>query len=91
MSHAWQPITTAPRDGTPILCTWVWTDSTGISRWSGHMHVLAYCPHWYAEGHGAWVLDGDFATHFVPDGLHETPPTVYGEPTHWMPLPAPPQ
>jgi hypothetical protein len=55
------------------------------------MHVLAYVPDWHGEGRGAWVLNGDFHVHFEPDGIHETPPTAYGEPTHWMPLPEPPQ
>ncbi|MGE3537952.1 MAG: hypothetical protein AB7N91_11040 [Candidatus Tectimicrobiota bacterium] len=87
----WQPIATAPRDGTYVLCTWVWSDSeSGQQHWSGDMHVLAYFPHWHGDGQGAWVLNGDFAAHFAPDGIHETPPTCYGEPTHWRPLPAPP-
>ena len=88
---AWQPIETAPRDGTAVLCTWVWTHPvTGQTHWSGEMHVLAYVPDWHGAGRGAWVLNGDFPAHFEPDGIHETPPTAYGAPTHWMPLPEPP-
>ncbi len=86
----WQPIATAPRDGTEVLCTWV-HDIDGRRWWSGHVHVLAYWPNWHDEGKGAWVLDGDFATKFDPDGIHHEPPYNCSEPTHWMPLPEPPK
>lgn len=81
----WQPIASASKDGRDLLCTWVHN-----GRWSRVMHVLSWFKDWYGEGKGAWVLDGDFNTRFEPDGVHETPPIDYGQPTHWMPLPAPP-
>lgn len=87
----WQPIATAPKDGQDILCTWVHRLPDGRVVWSRVMHVLAWWPHWHGPDQGAWVLDGDFAVHFTPDGYHDTPPKAYGDPTHWMPLPAPPE
>lgn len=86
----WQDISTAPKDGREILCTWFHQFSDGRWHWANVMHVLSWFPDWYAEGQGAWVLDGDFNVHFEPDEVHETPPTAYGDPTHWMPLPSPP-
>lgn len=86
----WQPISTAPRDGREILCTWIHELSDGRTHWAGVMHVLSWWPHWHGEGQGAWVLDGDFAARFEPDGIHQTPPVEGGEPTHWMPLPPSP-
>lgn len=64
----WQPIETAPRDGTRILATWAYT-------WSqSGVHIEA-CE--FGES-GGWfyTYDGDAPS---------TPPT------HWMPLPEPPE
>lgn len=89
-SAGWQPIETAPKDGTDIVATWVY-EVDGMTHWSGTCHVLSWMNDWYGEGKGAWVLDGDFNVHFEPDGIHETPPLAYAEPTHWMPLPPAPE
>lgn len=67
-TNNWQPIETAPRDGTRILAwiprgnnkhevIWMGTLPSGRVRW--------------LFSHG-WISAGDF------------------QPTHWMPLPAPP-
>lgn len=87
-AQGWQDIASAPKDGTEVLCTWVHTLPDGSCHWSGVMHVLAYFPDWLGAGKGAWVLDGDFETRFLPNGIHETPPIDAGAPTHWHPLPS---
>src|SRR6266550_5689571 len=58
----WQPIETAPRDGTMIL----------IGRWDRGLATI-YSDHW-AEDPGCWC---DSSGSFLP--------------THWMPLPHPPE
>ena len=63
----WQPIETAPTDGT---------------------EVLICSPAWLAAGIGAWTPDAlpGRALWTSDDGAIYEPP-----PTHWMPLPAPPE
>lgn len=58
----WQPIETAPRDGTVVL-TWA---RHRPNRFAALGHFDANC--------GDWVSDGN----------------LYLEPTHWMPMPTPP-
>lgn len=76
----WQPIETAPRDGTWVLLTgglidYGWYEDTQPQCVAGHFASLMPAP----EGRWqfAWY-DGGY--------LGE-----YEQPTHWMPLPAPPQ
>ena len=74
---AWQPIETAPKDGTPILVSF---GSMGIWRvfWSEPEWTDAYCI-WCVDDnkHGPYVLRG-----FSDEGDRA--------PTHWMPLPPAP-
>jgi hypothetical protein len=72
----WQPIETAPKDGTRIL---IWDDDEGgyeIGFWSSN--------------HESWldndICDGDPGKYWPGDLLGNT---IF-EPTHWMPLPEPP-
>ncbi|MGY3359715.1 hypothetical protein ACVWZK_006378 [Bradyrhizobium sp. GM0.4] len=61
----WQPIETAPKDGTPVLL-----------GFPGYFHAM----HGHHED-GVWgQLDSDFGFEHLPT-----------QPTHWMPLPAPPE
>ena len=75
-SVEWQPIETAPRDGTRILAMirWSWSDGTD----GGAQDVI----YWYAGGK-FWVCGTPM--NYV-QGLDEGV-----EPTHWMPLPDPPR
>jgi hypothetical protein len=79
----WQPISTAPRDGTSILV------HDNIARglpngvadkcWAANTDVAA----WWADedgGRGDWIC-------YMSAVLD---PSLHFEPTHWMPLPAPP-
>lgn len=79
----WKTIESAPRDGTQILAGWLGEKE----QESWDFAVLAYFQDWHGEGMGAWVLEGDFEVRFAPDGVHETPPKEYGDPTHWMSIP----
>lgn len=83
----WQPIETAPRDGTPI---WVYIKNYG------------QCEAWFAPGEwsfetsevpreysgAAWIcVDDQFQMEVeeTPHGYEDGPVT------HWMPLPEPPE
>ncbi|WP_424441089.1 DUF551 domain-containing protein [Parvibaculum sp.] len=63
MKPEWQPIETAPKDGTKILLTGP-HDANG--------RYMEVCGYWKDRFPVTW-MDG------------------HGEPTHWMPLPAPPE
>ena len=63
----WQPIETAPRDGTVIWCY----EKYGL----GWPHAIKFAS--YDEWQG-WIYADEMMCDYVP------------EPTHWMPLPAPP-
>ena len=72
----WQPIETAPKDGT-IVDLWVYGDRCTNCFWctGEEFDDEDYTPHWrqqYSEAAGpSFGLDA--------------------EPTHWMPLPPPPK
>lgn len=73
-NSGWQPIETAPKDGTKVL---VYDESYGLPQkaWFGKDH--------FKEEYEGWLFgDGDDYS----CGLYFTPI----EPTHWMPLPKPP-
>lgn len=59
LAAMWQPIETAPKDGTPLWVIW---------------------PNEIQEQ--AWFAEGVWQTHEYRDGV---------SPTHWRPLPAPPE
>lgn len=67
----WQPIETAPKDGSDIL---VWDDfEISITFWGKTAHVPIY----------GWI-QVDFGD------LYDLEP-MEPQPTHWMPLPEPPE
>jgi hypothetical protein len=80
----WQPIETAPRDGTAMLVMrdiWPGTKSGRAEECNGHNTYVAA---WWAseddDSKGRWVC--------YMDAVFD--PTCPIRPTHWMPLPAPP-
>jgi hypothetical protein len=73
----WQPIETAPRDGTPIL-GW-------CSRWPVPVSVCRASRDYYGNFLGSFEPEGAV----VEMRLRGT--TQYARPTHWMPLPAAPK
>jgi len=80
--NKWQPIETAPRDGTSILIHNNYAPGleNGVAHhcWAGNTLVASW---WADDDNGEWV---------VYIGLVEDP-SVQFEPTHWMPLPDPPK
>lgn len=69
-AQGWQPIETAPKDGTHVIFATAYDGKIVHSVHSG-----AWGPA-YDRGPNAWVEDYDYKI---------------CEPTHWMPLPQPPQ
>jgi hypothetical protein len=66
----WQPIETAPKDGTKIIAFHIW---------SRHIQMMTIA-HWGRPGAynaPCWISQG--GTNHID------------QPTHWMPLPEPPQ
>lgn len=77
----WQPIETAPRDGTPVL---LWPPHPWSSNWrtstpSQKMH--AWVGQWMDMAKG-WVASPCEATEYEPETQN---------PTLWQPLPEPPE
>ncbi len=71
MTQEWQPIETAPRDGTRILGYSPSKDATVCETW----WVEDYLQDEWGVYIGGWDDDWD----------------LNRKPTHWMPLPEPPQ
>lgn len=71
----WQPIETAPRDGTLIIIAY-----KVFGRY--RVYPASYGVGGFVDSDFAWgILDHDGSTNAVKTG----------EPTHWMPLPEPPE
>ena len=77
---AWQPIESAPKDGSIIMLTWM-ENGQPQEQWPmqwGHIQRNGLFP----KTVGMWI---------VPDGSLTWNGTAQdGGPTHWRPLPAPP-
>jgi len=78
----WQPIETAPKDGTPFLA---WYDKTAYGvplSWA----ILRWCAEY---NDGGVFKDGAWATFRGEDYGWDAHIPCF-PPTHWKPLPAPP-
>lgn len=74
MSGEWQPIETAPKDGSPILARY---------EWQGEHRFMVIRRH---REHPWWMADHDsYIKHDDSKDTHRN----FGF-THWMPLPTPP-
>ncbi len=77
----WQPIETAPKDGTDVL---VYFGTMGVRQ-------VSWCaPHWAEhdeKDYWSWCVDDNKHSPYALRGYSDTGPRA---PTHWMPLPAPP-
>ena len=77
----WKPIETAPLDGTAILVMrniWPGAKNGVAEECNGHNTYVA--EYWAEEGDGEWMC--------YMDMIRE--PRCPIKPTHWMPLPEPP-
>jgi hypothetical protein len=72
---AWLPIATAPRDGTKIMVHCPWLGVCGPANWDDEKHAKKPRPYWTHWGERIWGVSR----------LRED------QPTHWQPMPAPPQ
>lgn len=74
----WQPISTAPKDGTRVLLAAIGHE-VGFGVWEedkGRTLIAADEPYWEPYDHSSWNLE-------YKDGK-------WFEPTHWAPWPEPP-
>ena len=81
---SWQPIETAPRDGTKFI---------GFGKPAYRMPDGAYQTYWSSFGEGS-IARLDFKAGNGPEGgfwYEETNRINTWRPTHWMPLPPPPE
>jgi hypothetical protein len=78
---SWQPIKTAPKDGTAVLVhrnIWPGTKSGFSEECNGYNTYVAQW--WGDEEGGEWICYMDLPSE----------PRLPIEPTHWQPLPYPP-
>lgn len=72
----WQPIETAPKDGTPILVFGKPQKHPNLESWYDGSAI--FTAEWDAIDESFCILGGDWLGPFI-------------DPSHWMPLPAPPK
>lgn len=75
----WQPIETAPKDGSKVL---LWVEDYPDTHIVDDGMPCAVTATW-SEFMGEWNL--------LMAWGYESEEGVYGVPTHWMPLPPPPE
>lgn len=81
----WKPIETAPKDGTEIIGIYVMKYSFGERPTVYGPWTVAYkLGQWVASWDGSFVLESEGYW-----GAECKTPDI--EPTHWMPLPPPPE
>lgn len=71
----WQPIETAPKDGTKIMVYCPWFGVCGPAQWDDDRYAKKPRPYWTHWGSGIWGVSR----------VRED------QPTHWMPLLQPPK
>lgn len=78
----WQPIESAPKDGTWVLMT----GGTISYRWDGDTAPACVAGQWTHEINFLYREKGRWQFAWYDGGYYGE----YENPTHWMPLPAPP-
>ena len=79
---AWQPIETAPRDGTHILAILVLPPSKVRSGYNSYIYEVWWSE--YAKKGKSVLFEGQYFSGWQPWPFEANP-------THWMPLPPPPE
>lgn len=74
----WQPIDTAPKDGTIVLVYGLWAGEIGGKDKTPGRYIANWVPSSDYQGYH-WLVDGTDAY------------AAWVKATHWMPLPEPPQ
>lgn len=84
----WQPIETAPKDGTPVDL-WCVNEVDAIRIEDGSHPVGVRLTDCWWEGEWMRLMDDGYwdPVEGEPGGAYGLPPWT---PTHWMPLPEPP-
>jgi hypothetical protein len=70
-AYEWQPIETAPKDGTAVLLWIAGRQRVAIGLWNTQEYLKRPKPHW------------DWSASSYTNHLYA--------PSHWLPLPAPPE
>ncbi len=75
-AHGWAAIETAPKDGTKLM---LWcNDGLEVGYWSTSLWVTRPADSPLGKQDGAWII------------YENRSDTIELHPTHWMPLPLPP-
>lgn len=78
LAASWQPIETAPKDGSRIL---LWTDTRALADQT-YIETICDGEHFAVAQIGVWERCYDGSIGWSIERI--------GEATHWMPLPPPP-
>lgn len=78
----WQPIETAPRDGTQVD---LWMSAAANDFANGPEHNYRETDCWFSESRGGWVKN------YGRDGILPVGERVRDVPTHWRAIPEGPQ
>ena len=81
IEHEWQPIETAPRDGTSVLVHSI--------KWSQPTMMYFSSKEYFEKEYGDpdYMYEGWYISHGM---VFDQPNEYTYDPTHWMPLPKPP-
>lgn len=80
----WRPIETAPKDGTEVLVATV--DWVATASWDAEHEPVSRDEDGNELDYDQWTWEGAW----LGDGLNSDESPIVYDPTHWMPLPAPP-